>query len=164
MRALSVDPQSFRSAIGSFASGATVITTARGGTPFGTTASALTSLCLEPPMLLVCMNRGSVTREAVLQAGRFAINILREGHEELAVRFARSDGEKFAGVRRTELDGLPLLDEALAHFTCDVERAVNAGTHTVLLAQVEKAAADDGRPLAYFRGRFGMLAIAEETA
>ena len=159
MRAEPVGPEGFRSAVGSFVSGVTVITTFRDGAPLGTTASALTSLCLEPPMVLVCMNRESATRQAVIDCGHFAVNVLREEHAEIARSFARSGDDKFDSVAHTILDGLPLLDEALAHFTCQVERAVDAGTHTVFFALVSKAAADEGPPLVYFRGDLGALGL-----
>jgi 4-nitrophenol 2-monooxygenase / 4-nitrocatechol 4-monooxygenase, reductase component len=154
----------FRDVIGHFASGVTVITTTADGRPLGTTASAVTSLALEPPMLLVCMNRDSATGRAMAGAGAFAVNILGEEHGELAVRFARKGGDKFAGV---ELDrgeaGQPLLAGAIAHLECRVTEQVAAGTHIVFIAEVVAATAQPGAPpLAYFRGRFGRLELAED--
>jgi flavin reductase (DIM6/NTAB) family NADH-FMN oxidoreductase RutF len=154
----------FRDVIGHFASGVTVITTAVDGRPHGTTASAVTSLALEPPMLLVCMNRESATGRAMADSGAFAVNILGEDHGELAIRFARKGGDKFGGV---ELDrgeaGQPLLAGAIAHLECRVTERVAAGTHIVFIAEVEAATAQPGAPpLAYFRGRFGRLELAED--
>lgn len=91
------DHRIFRDVIGRFASGVTVITTAIDGARFGTTASAVSSLSLEPPMVLVCLNKSSETQAAVLKAGTFCVNILAEGQQELAYRFA-GKGDKFAGV------------------------------------------------------------------
>ena len=88
----------FREVISHFASGVTVITALHEGRAFGTTASAVTSLSLEPPMLLVCMNKQSETGRAVAQAGQFAVNILGADQVDLAERFAQKGGDKFAGV------------------------------------------------------------------
>lgn len=144
--------------IGHFASGVTVITTVDGGKRHGTTASAVSSLSLEPPMLLICMNRSSTTGQAVTSSGAFAVNVLADHQLALAHRFATKGADKFAEVAvTTGTFGQPLLDEALAHLECRVADAVNAGTHTVFLAEVETATAHTGSPLTYFRGQFGRL-------
>ena len=88
----------FRDVIGHFATGVTIITTAVGDERFGTTASAVSSLTLEPPMLLICMNKTSSTGAAVAQAGAFAVNILGEHHGPVARRFAKKQPDKFADV------------------------------------------------------------------
>ena len=161
-----VEQQVFRDVIGRFASGVTVITTIVDGVAYGTTASAVSSLSMEPPMLLVCLNRTSSTRAAVTKAGVFGVNILAEGQEELAYRFARKTPDKFAGVAvETGRTGVPLLGDALANLECQVAESVGGGTHSVFLARVAVAKGRDGTPLTYFRGRFGRLEnIREETA
>ena len=158
-------PGEFRNVIGHFASGVTVITTEAGGKRHGTTASAVTSLALEPPMLLVCMNRESATGVAMARAGAFAVNILGEDHGELAIRFARKGDDKFEGVEIADGEcGQPLLADAIAHVECRVTEQVVAGTHVVFIAEVEAATAQVGAPpLAYYRGRFGRLEIAEDV-
>jgi flavin reductase (DIM6/NTAB) family NADH-FMN oxidoreductase RutF/DNA-binding GntR family transcriptional regulator len=157
-------PEEFRDIIGRFASGVTVITAAHGGEPKGATASAVSSLSLEPPMVLVCLNKTSSTGQAVAAAGRFAVNILGEDQAEEAMRFAKSAGEdKFAGVALTPGQyGEPLLADALAILECNVKEEVTGGTHTVFLAEVERASARAGAPLAYFRGQFGRLELAQD--
>jgi flavin reductase (DIM6/NTAB) family NADH-FMN oxidoreductase RutF/DNA-binding FadR family transcriptional regulator len=159
-------PEEFREVIGHFASGVTVITTTRDRTPFGTTASAVSSLSLEPPMLLICMNRASSTGQAVAETGRFAVNILSEDHPDIAERFAKKGHDKFKGIRVADGEwSVPLLRDALATLECRVVEDVTAGTHTVFLAEVERASAQPGAPLAYFRGQFGRLHLAQdETA
>jgi flavin reductase (DIM6/NTAB) family NADH-FMN oxidoreductase RutF len=155
----------FRDVIGHFASGVTVVTTTVDDAPAGTTASAVTSLTLEPPMVLICLNRESATGQAIAAAGTFAINILGEGHRDLALRFARKGGaEKFDGV--AVADGAyagPLLSDALARLECRVAEQVVAGTHVVFIADVLDGTANPGEPLAYFRGRFGRLELATAT-
>jgi flavin reductase (DIM6/NTAB) family NADH-FMN oxidoreductase RutF/DNA-binding GntR family transcriptional regulator len=158
-----VSAETFREVIGHFATGVTVVTAADGERWFGTTASAVSSLSLEPPMLLTCMNRESTTGGAVDRVGVFAINILAEDQDDLARRFARKGEGKFAGVPSTlGTHGEPLLDGALAHLECRVTERVAGGTHVVFLAEVERALAGTGTPLAYFRGKFGRLSLVED--
>ncbi|MFD1214149.1 flavin reductase [Arthrobacter sp. GCM10027362] len=162
-----VDQLVFRNVVGHFASGVTVITTVADGEPFGTTASAVSSLSMEPPMMLACLNRSSNTHDAVLKAGWFGINILAEDQGDLAMKFGRKGGNKFEGVSvtRSEHGGVPLLDGALAQIVCKVEETPTGGTHTVFLGLVAEASAREGaEPLAYYRGTFGRLERVKELA
>lgn len=157
-----LSPSEFRDLIGRFASGVTVITAQHEGKRFGTTASAVTSLSLEPPMLLVCLNKTSATGQAVAQAYRFAVNILGEDQADAAMWFA-GKGDKFTGVTVARgAAGEPLLQNALANLECRVVEEVTGGTHSVFLAEVEHATGRDGAPLAYFRGQFGRLELAQD--
>jgi flavin reductase (DIM6/NTAB) family NADH-FMN oxidoreductase RutF len=153
----------FREVISHFASGVTVITALHDGRPYGTTASAVASLSLEPPMLLVCMNKQSETGRAVAQSKRFGVNILGANQVDLAERFAQKGGDKFAGVPVTagQWDE-PLFDEALATLECRVAEETTGGTHYVFLAEVESGAASGGTPLAYFKGEFGRLELTRD--
>jgi hypothetical protein len=113
-------------------------------------------------MLLVCLNRSSSTQQAIAAAGHFAVNILAEGQAAEAMRFA-SKGDKFAGVDVIEgVTGEPLLADALANLECRVVEEVTGGTHSVFLAEVEHATGRHGSPLAYFRGEFGRLELAQD--
>ena len=151
----------YRDVIGRFASGVTVITTTTGGADHGTTASAVSSLSMDPPMLLVCLNRTSRTGAAVLASGFFGVNILAEEQGRIASAFARKGADKFAGVGVLRgATGVPLIADALAHLECEVQETVTGGTHTVFLARVREASGTDAAPLTYFRGRFGRLAAA----
>ena len=151
----------FRDVIGRFASGVTVITTSADDGDHGTTASAVSSLSMDPPMLLVCLNRTSDTRTAVLSSGVFGVNILAEDQAPVAAGFARKGTDKFAGIRVVRgRTGIPLVENALAHLECEVHETVTGGTHTVFLARVPDASGTDASPLTYFRGRFGRLAEA----
>jgi flavin reductase (DIM6/NTAB) family NADH-FMN oxidoreductase RutF/DNA-binding GntR family transcriptional regulator len=155
----------FREVIGRFASGVTVITTTVDGTDYGTTASAVSSLSMDPPMLLVCLNESSETKRAIGEAGRFVVNILGEGQGDLAYQFATKSDSKFEGVaiERSKLE-LPAIAGCLAHIHCRVAEAVRGGTHTVFLGEVEAASADEGAPLTYFRGQFGRFEEALQDA
>jgi flavin reductase (DIM6/NTAB) family NADH-FMN oxidoreductase RutF len=158
-----IEQQLFRDVIGRFASGVTVITTTANGAAFGTTASAVSSLSMDPPMILVCLNKTSETGRAVAEAGVFGVNILAEGQEELAYKFARKGSDKFNGVAvATGQTGVPLLTDGLANLECQVAESVTGGTHTVLLARVAVAEGRDGAPLTYFRGQFGRLERTQE--
>jgi 4-nitrophenol 2-monooxygenase / 4-nitrocatechol 4-monooxygenase, reductase component len=146
----------FREAVGHFTTGVAVITTSHAGIRFGVTASAVSSLSMDPPMLLVCLNRRLATRDAVVEARHFAVNILAEDQAALAMQFATRAPDKFAGVRVAEgAHGVPLLEDALAHLQCTAVDPVDAATHTVFLAQVRDVQVRGGDPLAYFRGAFG---------
>jgi flavin reductase (DIM6/NTAB) family NADH-FMN oxidoreductase RutF len=149
----------FRDVIGRFASGVTVITATHEGRPVGTTASAVTSLSVEPPMILICLNKSSATGAAIRASGRFAVNILGEEHADLAARFASKAPDRFEGVRIVPgAGGVPLLDGALATLECRVTEEASGGSHRVFFAEVERASARDGAPLTYFRGLYGRLA------
>lgn len=163
MEARSLTSDEFRDVISHFASGVTVITVLHDGRAYGTTASAVTSLSLEPPMLLVCMNKQSETGRAVAQARQFAVNILGANQVDLAERFAQKGGDKFAGVAVTPGQwGEPLFDEALATLECRVAEETTGGTHYVFLAEVQSGTARRGAPLAYFKGEFGRLELTRD--
>jgi flavin reductase (DIM6/NTAB) family NADH-FMN oxidoreductase RutF len=141
-------------------SGVTVITATADGRDYGMTASAVTSLSLEPPMMLVCINNRSPTQAAITRSGAFAVSVLAEGQHELAAQFARKAEDKFAGVPTDRgAGGLPLIRDALAILECDVSDDIVGGTHRVFLARVVRAVARAGSPLAYFRGSFGRIEL-----
>ena len=152
----------FRDIIGRFASGVTVITAQREGALLGTTASAVSSLSLDPPMLLVCLNKSSTTGRAIAEERHFAVNILGEDQADAAMRFA-GKGDKFAGLSILRgAAGAPLLEDALANLECRLVEEVTGGTHSVFLAEVEQASGRQGAPLAYFRGQFGRLELKQD--
>ncbi|HZR92935.1 MAG TPA: flavin reductase family protein [Gaiellaceae bacterium] len=154
------DREVFRDVIGHFATGVAIVTAREGGVDYGVTVSAVSSLSLEPPMLLVCLNRSSRTQAAVSRCGSFAVNILGVAQGELARRFATSRDDKFDGVDLVYgALGHPLLRDALAHVECRVGEVATGGTHTVFLSEVLRAERFDGEPLLYFRGRFGWLTL-----
>jgi 4-nitrophenol 2-monooxygenase / 4-nitrocatechol 4-monooxygenase, reductase component len=160
-----VDPERFRSVMSRFASGVTIITTRHEGIDYGLTVNAVSSLSLDPPMPLICVNQASNTQKAIAQSQVFAVNILRENQSEMARHFASSRPDKFGGLSMTygEL-GLPLLSDALAILECRVTEEVKGGTHSVFLAEVKTAQAAEGLPLTYFRGQMGRFALMSGAA
>lgn len=155
-----VSNQAFRQAMGHFPTGVALITATLASQDVGMAANSLTSVSLEPPMLLVCLNRRSLTHRAVTSSGRFGVSVLAAQHAGLARRFAlpHAEGDKFVGLpfSRGELGAL-LLDDAIARFECRLDDEIRVATHGVLLAEVTNAAAAGGDPLSFFRGAFGRL-------
>ena len=160
-----VDQAVFRDVVGHFMTGVTVITTRDADERYGVTASAVSSLSLDPPMLLVCLNRRLGARDAIAHSGVFAVNILDEDQGQLATQFATRHPDKFRDVEVAEgEEGIPVLAQSLAHLECRVAEQVDAATHTVFLGEVRVAHARPGSPLAYYRGTFGRFAQAVDEA
>jgi flavin reductase (DIM6/NTAB) family NADH-FMN oxidoreductase RutF len=160
-----VAPDEFRRTLSCFASGVTIVTASQtDGQPTGLTASAFSSVSLEPPLVLVCISRGAQSHPAMLASGRFAVNILGADQEAVAQRFAVRSGpgsDKFAGLRWTRGDlGLPLIDGALAQLECSTVQTYAGGDHTIFLGQVERARCCEDRaddPLLYHRGQYARV-------
>jgi flavin reductase (DIM6/NTAB) family NADH-FMN oxidoreductase RutF len=152
-----VDPLAMRHAMGRFATGVAVVTTRLDGTPHGMTVNSLTSVSLDPPLLLVCLTAGARTTDAVVGAGRFVVNILAARQEQLALRFARRGEEHFAGLDADQPDSrhdLPVVPGALVHADCTVDQVLAAGDHVVVFGRVEALCRSDATPLAFHGGRF----------
>lgn len=159
------DAQPFRHVIGHLASGVTVITTHHDGHAHGMTASSVTSLSLDPPMMLACLNRATPTTHAVSGSRRFAVNVLSRGGAHLAQQFAVPSDDKFEGVDVLEGEhGCPLISDALAHIECEVVEEIAGGTHQIFLGRVLSATAGKGQPLTYFRGGFGRFEFERDDA
>lgn len=157
MSPMSVDPSTFRASLGRFASGVTIVTAREaGGRDVGMTVSAFSSLSLEPPMVLVCIDHGASVAPVLEHCDHFAVNVLADGQEALSRRFAEREVDRFDGVpyHRGER-GVALLDGALAHLECRVHTRYPGGDHTILVGAVEAAAAHEGHPLVYFRSEYG---------
>jgi 3-hydroxy-9,10-secoandrosta-1,3,5(10)-triene-9,17-dione monooxygenase reductase component len=149
----------FREAMSHLATGVTVVTTTSEGAWVGMTASAVCSLSLEPIQVLVCISRGLRTHQLLERGGRFAVNVLGEGQERLAERFATPDIDRFADVALTEKHGVPLLSDAIAHFICDVTERFPGGDHSIFIGGVrEFSHRSNSRPLLQFASGFGTLA------
>jgi flavin reductase (DIM6/NTAB) family NADH-FMN oxidoreductase RutF len=159
-RSVAPDVDRFRQVIGHFASGVAIVTCNGPDGPAGLTTSAVTSLSLDPLLLLVCFDNASRTLQAVRGAGRFAVNVLRADQEDLAHVFAskRVAREKFEAVTHTVAHGVPVLDGALAWLACDLTELIPGGDHTIGIGRVTHMDADpDGQPLIYYKGAYGEL-------
>jgi 3-hydroxy-9,10-secoandrosta-1,3,5(10)-triene-9,17-dione monooxygenase reductase component len=151
-----VDPARFRSVMGHFATGVTVVTATTTDGPVGMTANAVCSLSLDPLLLLVAFDNEARTLPAVRATGRFGVNVLAAGQADLARLFASKlpESEKFAGVPHTVHDGIPVIEDALAWVGCRLERLIPGGDHTIGIGAVEAAEAGAGAPLLWYRGSY----------
>ena len=154
-----VSAADFRHAIGHFATGVTVITSVGAdGQPVGTTASAVSSLSLDPTLILVCFDRSSRTLEAVLAHGAFAVNVLGARQQHLSANFARRGlAAAWDEVRhRRGRTGSPRLDGVIATLECTVEHRLEGGDHEIIVGRVQEVetSGDDAAPLIYWRGRY----------
>jgi flavin reductase (DIM6/NTAB) family NADH-FMN oxidoreductase RutF len=153
-----VEPSRFRSVMGNFATGVTVVTAAGPTGPVGMTANAVCSLSLDPLLVLVCFDNTARTLGVVRDRGRFGVNVLSSDQEELARLFSSKlpEDEKFAGVSHAVHDGIPVIGGTLAWVGCRLERLVPGGDHTIGIGAVESAETGDpgARPLLWLRGRY----------
>ena len=156
---MAMDPRELRSVFGAFASGVTVVTTKdANGKWFGLTANSYTSLSLDPPLVLVCIDKKVDCYACFEQSKVFAVNVLAEDQEELSTRFATKGIEKFDGVPIREGSvGVPLLEGAIGYIECKVVNGFEGGDHTIYVAEVQSASAPGGRPLLFFNGRYEKL-------
>lgn len=154
-----IDKEQFRKALSRFAAGVTVVTTvAEDGTPAGLTATAFTSVSLQPPLVLVCVDARAESLEPLRRSRVFAVNFLDETQEEISARFAVSGGDKFGGLKtRRGVTGAPVLDGALGYVDCRTTDVHEAGDHFIFVGEVEAAGARDGLPLLYFGGAYRRL-------
>ena len=152
-----IDPRRFRDAIGSFPTGVAVVPASGREGHAGLTTNAISSLSLDPVLLLVCFDNASRTLPVVRESRRFAVNVLRAGQEELARVFAskRVADEKFAAATHTVAHGVPVLDDALAWFVCELRELVPGGDHTIGIGAVSELDFDPGgKPLLFHRGLY----------
>jgi len=149
------ETQPFRDAMASVCCPVTVVTAIEGARPHGTTVSAFSSLSLDPPLVLVALDRGSDLLAIVRRTRRFGVNLLAHGHDALALRFARKGAEKFDGVPWTEQDGLPRLAGDAGWLACEVENLLPGGDHVIVIGRVLASEPIAGAPLAYQNRRFG---------
>jgi flavin reductase (DIM6/NTAB) family NADH-FMN oxidoreductase RutF len=148
----------FRRVLGHWATGVSVVTGRRAdGQPCGLTVNSFCSVSLDPPLVLVCVERTAASHLCLEESGVFAVNVLAGTRERTARRFASWDQpNKFEGVAyRRESTGAPVLEEALAWVDCRIWRAHEAGDHTVFIGEVVAGDALEGAPLLYYRGGYG---------
>src|SRR5271169_517317 len=151
---MSIDKQEFRRVLGHFAAGVTIVTTVGDdGRPYGLTATAFTSVSLEPPLVLVCVDKKSESHPHFHASRVFTVNFLAIDQEYFSRRFAVSGGDKFSDVEvRYGVTGAPVLPDVLGHLECRTTDIHEGGDHTIFIGRVEAADAREGEPLLYFRG------------
>ena len=162
VQAPDLDPSAFRRVLGHFVTGVTVVTSgAPGGRLAALTANAFTSVSLEPPLILICVDQRSRSLDVLRETGRFAVHILTETQKELALTLARRGKDKLEAVdfQRGTL-GLPVLAEYLALLECDLVSDYPGGDHRILVGEVRRCdlGGDSESPLTFFRGTLGTSA------
>ena len=163
MRQTDFDQGELRRAFGTFLTGVTVVTTLdAGGAPCGMTANSFTSVSLDPPLVLVCIGKGSSNIAAFAAAERFAVNILGDDQADVAMVFSARGVDRFAAVDwRTAGTGAPVLADCVGWFDCTLHQRVVAGDHVILIGRVEDMAVRPRAPLGFCRGRFVALGAPE---
>jgi flavin reductase (DIM6/NTAB) family NADH-FMN oxidoreductase RutF len=162
-----MDALDLRRLMSHWATGVAVVTSRGDEGPRGATTNALTSLSLDPPLVLVALDLGSNTLAAVRASGRFCVNVLAADQEEIARRFATkaSGMEKLAGVPHELVDGVPVLGGVLAWLACELEQDLPGGDHAVLVGRPLEAGGDqDAEPLVFYGRRYFFSASAVSAA
>ncbi|MFN0279144.1 MAG: flavin reductase family protein [Pyrinomonadaceae bacterium] len=154
-----VTPDEFKNALSQFASGVSVVSTKdAAGKLHGITVSAFCSVSLEPPMVLICIEKSTFSHYAFEESGVFVVNILRESQASASERFAAPFSDKFEDIEFfSGIDGVPVLKDALASLECRQTFAYHGGDHSIFVGQVENVIVRDGDPLIYFRGEYGTI-------
>jgi flavin reductase (DIM6/NTAB) family NADH-FMN oxidoreductase RutF len=158
---MSFDQRAFRDAMGCFATGVTVISTVNTeGRPVGMTVNSFSSVSLEPPLVLFCIDRGATNLAAFQSTGRYAINVLRQDQQSISNGFAGNGNVMFERIEYTmSEDGCPLVPGAIAVFECEPESTFEGGDHLIFVGRVKSIARNmDDEPLLYFRGRYAAVA------
>lgn len=154
-----LDASEFRRAMGQLVTGVTVVTTRDpAGRPLGMTASAVASLSLRPPMVLVCVDRQAEIHRPLLAARHFGINVLAAGQVELARDFALKEAKSWDGLGMTDSpQGVPRLPGVLAFLECRREDVHQGGDHSIVTGTVQWGTTGPGNPLCYFGGTYAEL-------
>lgn len=156
---MAIEKQLFRQVCGKFASGITIVTVLDNtGAPHGMTANSFTSVSMDPPLVLVCVDHRARILEHFHFSYHFAINILSAGQRPLSDRFAGSGYDRFAGVEwKPGETGVPLLPDVLASIECARTNVVTAGDHDILIGEVLHVNFQDGDPLLFYGSQYRQL-------
>ena len=160
MNSTRITSSEFRLALGQFATGVTVVTVERAsGRVHGMTANSFTSVSLDPPLILVCVDQRAQLLSLLKDRKRFGVSILKDDQGAISEYFAQTEEsaelEQRLGIRyRWTETHIPLLEDALVHIACNVVASHVAGDHTIFIGEVESAEIYDGEPLLYLRGDY----------
>ena len=153
----------FRRACSRFATGITIATVRdTTGTPHGLTVNSFTSVSLDPPLVLICLDHNASVLDCFRTASHFAINVLSEDQQDLSNRFATRGQDRFDGLSWTPgAAGVPLLPDTLAWFECRKVNTIPAGDHDIFIGEVEELGVHEGSPLLYYASRYRTIAPEE---
>jgi flavin reductase (DIM6/NTAB) family NADH-FMN oxidoreductase RutF len=150
-----IDDSQFKLAMSHFASGVTVVTTEHEGKQYGMTVASFASLSLHPPLVLVCVEHGAKSHDAIRDAKKFGVSILGREQSDVSGRFASRVDDRFAGVDTVRGTlGVPLIADAITTLECTLHDALPGGDHTIFVGEVVEARTRDGAPLLYFRSGY----------
>jgi 3-hydroxy-9,10-secoandrosta-1,3,5(10)-triene-9,17-dione monooxygenase reductase component len=154
------DEASFRTVLGHFATGVTIITAMDGNEPVGISANSFTSVSLDPPLVLFCAAKDSTTWPRIKAAGKFTVNVLNEHQEDVSRVFATKGADRFSRIGwRESSAGSPVLHNSLAYIDCEIEDEHDAGDHVIVVGRVlELGVLSEDGPLLFFRGGYGRIA------
>ncbi|MFC9361198.1 3-hydroxy-9,10-secoandrosta-1,3,5(10)-triene-9,17-dione monooxygenase reductase subunit [Rhodococcus sp. NPDC057014] len=151
-----IDPRRFRTVLGQFCTGVTIITTVDDGEPVGFACQSFAALSLEPPLVLFCPTKTSRSWAAIERSGVFCVNVLAEEQQSTCARFGSREPDKFAGIDWTASPlGSPILTGSLAHIDCSLESVHDGGDHWVAFGRVSSLSEiKEERPLLFYRGQY----------
>lgn len=151
-----IDGATYRTVMGHFLTGVTVITAMDGDTPVGMAASSFTSLSMDPPLVLFCAGASSSTWPRIQRTGHYCVNVLAADQEQVSRQFASKLPDKFDGIGWTHArSGSPRITGALAWIDCRIEAEHLGGDHIIVVGRVLDLGHDEGEPLGYYRGGYG---------
>ena len=160
-RPLNPDAATYRTVLGHFATGVTLITALENDLPVGMAANSFTSVSLEPPLVLFCAAKASSTWPHIQQSGKWAANFLDEDSEAVCRLFAQKGADRFAHISYAPgRTGSPILDNALAFVDCETIAEHDAGDHVIVVGRViELGYQHEGKPLLFYRGGYGRFEV-----
>lgn len=158
-----IDPADYRRVFAHMPTGVAVLTAHGEHGPLGMAANSVTSVSLDPPLVLFCPAKSSTSWPGLRDAGAFCINVMASHHEQLTRQFAARDVDRFAGVSTEDRPTGPALTDALAWIECRIQDEHDAGDHTIVVARVVaiEAAAEVADPLVFFRGAYGSFSLGD---
>ena len=161
----SIDPGELRRALGTFATGVTVVTTIdEDGAPRGFTANSFTSVSLDPPLILVCLAKTAASCPVYQAAGSFAVNILSEDQKEVSAAFASRTADRFASVNWSgRVTGCPVFEGVVAWLDCRMHEVVDAGDHFILIGRIVAYDYTASSPLGFCRGAYVSFGLARDA-
>jgi flavin reductase (DIM6/NTAB) family NADH-FMN oxidoreductase RutF len=155
---MTLDARRLREVMGHFATGVTVVTAMHGRQPVGFTCQSFVSLSLDPPLVALAPSKASTSWPLIRAADGFCVNVLSDRQEQVCQAFARSGGDKFAGIEWSPgVTGAPVLTQSLAWVECGLEAAYEAGDHELVIGKVRSVSTGQGTPLLFYRSRLARL-------
>jgi flavin reductase (DIM6/NTAB) family NADH-FMN oxidoreductase RutF len=158
-----IAPEEFKAALAAVCTPVTVVTTVHDGHPHGTTVSSFCSLSLDPPMVLVSLDKSSDLLGLICRSGCYGVNVLARDQSAVAQAFARKGLDKFAGIGHEIICGLPRIEGASVWLQCRLAELVDGGDHVIAMGVVERAIQEPAEPLMYHDRTFRALAAVSEA-